>query len=162
MVRHLLIVALEFRLAGLLLGIPGVAALVVVIRDVLFLRKAPPPDKSEPLDIGTYGLAGLLNNGARGVGHLLFALNGVATWLLTLLAFVMLLVVLFAVGLYLTGRGIDRQAAWARIIALALSGGLALVSCVLMAVLRRELAPFAVVPLGLSLYTLWVLLWRFA
>lgn len=160
--RPHLFVALEFRLAGLLLGLPGVIALVVVVRDALFLRSAPPPAASEPLDVGTYGLAGLLSNGAQGVGHALRALNGVATWLLILFAMAMLLVVAFAVLLYVTGQGIGHQAAWARVVALALSVLLALASCALLALLRGELAPFALLPLGLSLYTLWVLIWRFA
>ena len=160
--RHLLIVALEFRLAGLLLGVPGVVAFVVVIRDVLFLRRAPPPDNSAPLEIRTYGLVGLLTNAARGIGPALRALNRVATWLLTLLAVALLVAVLFAVLLYLTGSGLDQQAVWARIVALALSASLAVGSCTLIARLRRQLAPLAALPLGLSLYTLWVLIWRFA
>jgi hypothetical protein len=40
--------------------------------------------------------------------------------------------------------------------------GLMLVSCSLAAVMERNLAPLAAVPIGLSLYTLWVLIWRFA
>ena len=160
--RPLLIVALEFRIAGLLLGIPGVVAFVVVIRDVLLLRKAPPPGNSAPLDIGTYGLVGLLTNAARGIGPALHALSRMATWLLTLLAGGLLVVVLFAVLLYLTGNGLDQQAVWARITALALSASLAVGSCTLIARLRRKLALLAALPLGLSLYTLWVLIWRFA
>ena len=57
---------------------------------------------------------------------------------------------------------ISIHATWARIIALALSVGLALVSCAAIAAIRPDLAVFAAAPLGLSLYTLWVLIWRFA
>jgi hypothetical protein len=30
-----------------------------------------------------------------------------------------------------------------------------------MATIRRDHAPFAALPIGLSLYTLWVMIWRF-
>jgi uncharacterized membrane protein len=45
--------------------------------------------------------------------------------------------------------------------AMLLSTGLALMSCAVMVVMRRDHAPFAALPICLSLYTLWVLIWRF-
>jgi len=64
--------------------------------------------------------------------------------------------------LYRTGRGIIHHATWARISAIVLSTGLALASCAMMAVMQRDHAPFAALPIALSLYTLWVMIWRFA
>jgi hypothetical protein len=64
--------------------------------------------------------------------------------------------------LYLTGRGIIHHATWARISAIVLSTGLAIASCAIMAVMRRDNAPFAMLPIAASLYTLWVMIWRFA
>ena len=44
------------------------AAVLLVICVSLFLLH-PEPDKSSYLDVGTYGIAGLLANGARGVAQ---------------------------------------------------------------------------------------------
>jgi hypothetical protein len=162
MVRHLTIVAIEFRLAGFLLALPAIATLLMVADIALDLHELPPPDDSPPLDVGTYGFIALMANVARGLGPILRAIAGVAGWVAIALAAAAFVVLLFAALLYLTGRGIGQQATWARIIAIALSVGLALVSCAVMATLRRDMAVFATAPLGLSLYTLWVLIWRFA
>ncbi len=43
-----------------------------------------------------------------------------------------------------------------------ISAGLALMSCAIMIVMRRDHAPFAVLLIGVALYALWVLSWRFA
>jgi hypothetical protein len=163
MISHLLIVAIGFRLTGALLGIAAIAELVELVDTALMLRRLPPPDNGPPLDIGTYGLVGLLSNGGRGVGKVMYAfLTGPANWLITLLTIVMLLVLLFSALLYLVGRGIGHHATWARVVAIMMSLGLILVSSSLATVMERNLAPLAAVPVGLSLYTLWILIWRFA
>jgi hypothetical protein len=162
MVRHLVIVAAGFRITGLLLALASILALVDLADTALVMRRVPPPETGAPLDIGTYGLVALIVNAARGADYLLHALAGVASFILVVLAIAALLTLLFGALLFLTGRGIGQHAAWARITAMLLSAGLALASCAVMAVMRRDHAPFAAVPIGLSLYTLWVLTWRFA
>jgi hypothetical protein len=64
--------------------------------------------------------------------------------------------------LYLTGSGIGRHAIWARIVAILTAALLALASCAMMSVMRRDNAPFSALPIGISLYALGVLIWRFA
>lgn len=162
MVRHLTIVAIGFRLTGFLLALPALATLLMVADLASDLHQLPPPNNSPPLDIGTYGFIALISNVARGLGPIVRAIAGVAGWVAIALAVAAFVVLLFAVLLYLTGRGIGQHAAWARIIAIALSCGLALISCAIIVVLRRDLAVSAAAPLALSLYTLWVLIWRFA
>jgi hypothetical protein len=162
MVRHLTIVALEFRVAGLVFAVPALATLAVVADAAFSLRRLPPLDNSEPLDIGTYGFIAIMANVARGLGPILHAIAGAAAWVVALLVIAASLALVLAVLLYLTGRGIGHHAAWARIFGGLLSFGLALVSCLAMTSLPRDLAPLAAAPLGLSLYTLWVLIWRFA
>jgi len=162
MIRHLTIVAMEFRIAGFLLSLPAIATLLVVADLALTLRELPPVDNSPPLEVGTYGFIALMVNVARGLGPILQAIASAAGWVTIALAVAAFVVLLFAALLYLTGRGIGQHATWARIIAIVLSCGLALVSCAVLAALRRDLAIFAAAPLGLSLYTLWVLIWRFA
>jgi hypothetical protein len=161
-VRHLLIVATGFRVAGLLLAVASITALIDLADTALVMRRMPPPETGAPLDIGTYGLVALIVNAARGADDLLHALAGVASVILVLLAVAALLTLLLGALLFLTGRGIGHHAAWARITAILLSAGLALMSCAVMAVMRRDHVPFAALPIGLSLYTLWVLIWRFA
>jgi hypothetical protein len=168
MVRHLLFVAIGFRLAGALLAIASIAAIVDLGDTVLLIRRTPPPDTGAPLDVATYGLVAFVVNAARAGGYLLHALAAVAGVLLVILIGLAVLALLFGVLLYLTGRGIGQHATWARIIGMMISFGFALVSFAVMMAIRRNLAPdqaalaaFAV-PIGLSLYTLWVLIWRFA
>jgi hypothetical protein len=162
MVRHLLIVATAFRVSGIVLAVAALVTLGDLAETALMMRKAPPPDTGAPLDVGTYGLVGLISNAARGVGHVLHALAGLAAIMLALLAIVSVLALAFGVLLYLTGRGIFHHATWARISAIIMSAGLAIASCAIMAVMRRGNAPFAAIPIALSLYTLWVMIWRFA
>ena len=162
MVRHLLIVATGFRLAGLLLALASIAALVDLADTALVMRRLPPSETGAPLDIGTYGLVALIVNAARGADYLVHALAGVASFILVMLAIAAVLTLLLGALLFLTGRGIGHHAAWARIMAMLLSTGLALMSCAVMVVMRRDHAPFAALPIGLSLYSLWVLIWRFA
>jgi hypothetical protein len=161
MIRHLLIVAIGFRLAGILLGAASIAALVDLADTALLLRRTPPPEIGPPLDIKTYGLVGLLGNAARGVGFGLHALAGLLSILLVIVAVAAVLALLLALLLYLTGRGIGQHATWARIVAILLSLSLALASGAIMAVMRRDHAAFATLPIGLSPYTLWALIWRY-
>jgi hypothetical protein len=165
---HLKIVAGEFRVAGLLLGIPSAAALAYLLYAIIDLRStpAPPPDHSSYLEVGKYGLVGLLNNGVKGIGAVfgkpLEMAAQAAMWVIVALAIASLVAALFAVLLYFIGRGIGHRAMWARIFGIVLTSGFLLVSILALTSLRRDLAPIAVLPIGLSLYTLWVLGWRFA
>jgi len=165
---HLQIVSGEFRIAGLSLGVPSIAAFVALIYTAIDLRSmpAPPPDHSQYLDIDKYGLAGLLNNGVKGIGDVIgtpFALAAeAASWLIVALAMASLVAALFAVLLYCVGRGVKHRARWARFVGIILTTGCLFISILALTSLRRGLAPFAVLPVGLSLYTVWVLGWRFA
>ena len=97
MIRHLLIVAIGFRLTGILLGAASIAALVDLADTALLLRRTPPPEIGPPLDIKTYGLVGLLSNAARGIGFGLHALAGVVS----ILVMIMLAAAVFALLLAL-------------------------------------------------------------
>jgi hypothetical protein len=122
----------------------------------------PPPEIGPPLDLKTYGLVGLLHNAARGFGYGVHAMAGLFSVLLVVLAVTAMFGLLVSVLLYLTGSGIGRHAIWARIVAILTASLLALASCAVMAVMRRDNAPFAALQIGISLYALWVLIWRFA
>ena len=165
--RNRRIVAGAFRIVALLLGVSATVAFGGLTYFAIDLRSTPlpPPDKTPYLDIGTYGLVGLLSNSAKavgaGVGPLLAHLSAAAMWLITGLAIASLVVALFALLLYLTGRGIARHTRWARITASFISAVFLLVSILALTSLRQDLAPLACVPVGLSLYSIWVLGWRY-
>jgi hypothetical protein len=161
-IRHLLIVAIGFRFAGMLLAVASTTTLVDVAGTWFEIRRLPPPEIGPPLDLKTYGLVGLLHNAARGFGYGVHAMAGLFSILLVVLAVTAIFGLLVAVLLYLTGSGIGRHAIWARIVAILTASLLALASCAVMAVMRRDHAPFAALPIGISLYALWVLIWRFA
>jgi hypothetical protein len=161
-IRHLLIVAIGFRFAGMLLAVASTTTLVDVAGTWFEIRRLPPPDAGPPLDLKTHGLVGLLHNAARGFGYGVHAMAGLFSILLVVLAVTAMFGLLVAVLLYLTGSGIGRHAIWARIVAILTASLLALASCAVMAVMRRDHAPFAALPIGISLYALWVLIWRFA
>ena len=67
--------------------------------------------------------------------------------------------------LYLTGGGIGRRAIWARIMGTFVAAAVLVFGPGLIWALhavRFDLAAIAAVPFGVSLYALWVLVWRFA
>lgn len=161
MIRHLLIVAIGFRLAGFVLGVASIATLVDLADTALMMRRTPPPEAGPALDISTYGLVALISNAMRGLALGVHALAGFLTIILVILAIGAVFALLLGIVLYLTGRGIGHHAMWARVSGIVLSIGLALVSCAIMAVMRRDHAAFAALPIGLSLYALWVMVWRF-
>jgi hypothetical protein len=161
-IRHLLIVATGFRVVGLALGIASLVTLVDVADTWFQIRRMPPPDMGPPLDLKTYGLVGLLHNAARGFGYGVQALAGLFSILLIVVAVAAMFGLLAAVLLYLTGGGVGQHAIWARIVAVATATLLAFMSCTVAATIQRDLVPFAALPMGLSLYALWVLIWRFA
>ena len=162
MISHLMVVSIGFRLTGALLGVAAIAALVE-FADTAWMLHQLPPDNSSPLDVGSYGLVGLLHNSARAVGNVLSALlAGPGLWFVVFLSILALLMLVFAILLYFTGRGIGHHAPWARFMAILMSIGMAAVSCAIALIIRRELVPISLAPIALSLYTLWVLIWRFA
>lgn len=146
----------------MLLAVASTTTLVDVAGTWFEIRRLPPPEIGPPLDLKTYGLVGLLHNAARGFGYGVHAMAGLFSILLVVLAVTAIFGLLVAVLLYLTGSGIGRHAIWARIVAILTASLLALASCAVMAVMRRDHAPFAALPIGISLYALWVLIWRFA
>jgi hypothetical protein len=121
----------------------------------------PAPDKSPYLNVQTYGLVGLLNNGAKGVARMLDGLGGVLSWIEWALAIGLSGSLAFAVILYFTGRGIARHSTGAGVVGIGLSAIFLLIWLVILMSLQRGGA-MAVPAAGiaLSLYTIWVLIWR--
>ena len=159
--RHLSIVANGFRAAGWLVGIPSVAALLFMIWVLISLRNPTPPDP-QYTDIGKYGLVGLLQSGACGLGKVFQFFGGLSRWVAGVLAGVSVLLMLFSAALFYTGRGLHHHATWARITGGLLAVLLLLFSSGLVLGLPRAGAWSSAVILCASVYALWVLGWRFS
>jgi hypothetical protein len=159
--RHRLIVAGTFRIAGFVIGAPSLLATLGLAGGAFIFGNGPPPDNSPYLSLKTYGPAGALQNGAQAVGNVFSFMDMLATHILAVLAIVALAVTLFAVLLYLTGRGLKASAAWARIVA-GLLIAVALANCAIgLSALNRggEIADGFV--MAALVYGLWVLIWKF-
>jgi hypothetical protein len=159
---HRRIMALGFRFAGFLLAMTSLVVLEEAGYSAYVVHNAPPPDNSAPLDIGKYGLVGLLTNGAQVAGRAVHTLSFAAAWVLAAVAIVAFVVFLLAVLIYFTGGGISRQRGWARVVGVLLSLVLALITIPALFVIDRGAIPVVAVPAVLSLYTVWALIWRYA
>jgi hypothetical protein len=157
---HRRIVARAFGTGGLVLGVPALLALLFVCANLFVLR--PAPDKSSYLDVGTYGIAGLLTNGAHGVAKVLEWLGGIATWIEEGLATGLLAAVLLAVALYFIGRGIERHASVARFAALALAGVFLLFWLAVLLSVPRDMIVVPGLGAAAAVYVIWVMGWRYA
>lgn len=157
------IVAYGFRALGLLIGVPSLLVLFDLVVNLFVLNTPmPQPDNSPPLDVQKYGIVALLSYGARGVGAMFGALGALAEWVAQLLAMALFFVVLFALLLYFTGRGIAHHASWARVMGIAISVLVLIGWTSALSVLSREGIVVACVGIAVSLYTIWVLGWRYA
>ncbi|HEY3888389.1 MAG TPA: hypothetical protein VGL73_07435 [Caulobacteraceae bacterium] len=140
---------------------PSLLATLGFVAGAFIFGSGPPRDNSPYLSVKTYGPAGALQNGAHAVGNVFSFMDMLATSILVGLAIFALAATLFAVLLYLTGRGLKASAAWARIVA-GLVSVLALANCAvaLTALTSDGQLVDGLVMVGLS-YGLWVLVWRF-
>jgi hypothetical protein len=160
--RHVKIVANGLRAAGLLLGILSLVSLFMFGGSLFLIGRQPSPPPSHPLDIQTYGLVGLLQNGAIGLGHALNFLGTLSLWLGVLMVVVSLVVLIVALLLFFIGRGVAAHAGWARIAAGFGAGVVFLASGSVLSSLPREAAAIDCAFMAVALYTLWVLGWRYA
>jgi hypothetical protein len=144
-----------------LLGIPALAACVGLTLAFFELRRAAAPE-GHMLDVQKYGLVGLLTNGAVGADRVLGFLSGIASGVAAALAVLALIAVLWAVVIYLIGRGLARRAAWARVLGVMAAAGLLLVGLGALAIAPHRLALAPWPPIAAALYALWALIWRFA
>ena len=145
-----------------MIGAPSLLATLGLAGLAVIFGSGPPQDHSAYLSVKTYGPTGALQNGAHAVGNILSFLNMLASSVLVVLAIFALVVTLFALLLYLIGRGLRAAARWARVVgglvaallllnAAAALGALSTLGEIIDAVLMTGLA-----------YALWVLIWRFA
>jgi hypothetical protein len=161
--RHLLIVANGFRAVGLLLGIPSLlVCLCLTAVKIDLARSKPDPSAQSGSDInlrrdGIVGVVGVVATAI--VKPLEFVGKGVDL-VAGILDIVAAALTLAGACLFFTGRGLVLHATWARIAAGLGASGFLLISFLAMTALRRGVA-FALIPIGVSIYMLWVLIRRF-
>jgi hypothetical protein len=160
--QHQQIVALGFRVAGCVLGIPSLLLFLDLTFSLISFNFRPAPDKSKFLDVTTYGLVGLLTNSAKVVGSLLGGISELASWLMIIAATIAFAITIFAAIVYFTGAGIDHHSTWARVLAILMSASFVVVSLVALTVLPRNWIPLPCLTIGASAYALWVLGWKFS
>ena len=123
------------------------------------------PDKgvtSAPVDIQRQGLVGLLIAGANVIGKG-FELFGKASRLvLSLISIAAVALTLLGASLFLLGRGLFHHALWARIVAEICASGALMISFLTLTSFRRGVVFLALIPLGISIYVLWVLIRKFS
>ena len=158
MTDHRQIVARGFRIGGWLLGVPSALGLLAIGASFVFLRT--PENQSDYLDIGKFGIAGLLANGAKGVGDFLGGLGHIALWMEEILAAGLAAAVALAVILYFTGRGIARHARGANVVGLMLSIFFALFWLGVLLSTSRSAMAVPAAGMAMAGYSVWVLGWR--
>jgi phage-related holin len=144
------------------IGLPSLLAMLGFVAGAFIFATGPPQDTSPYLSVKTYGPAGALENGAHVIGNVFSFMNTLASWALVAMTILALILTLFGVLLYLTGRGLKVRATWARIVAGLVSVVTLANAAIAFSVLNRagQIAD-GLVMAGL-LYALWVLVLRFA
>jgi hypothetical protein len=160
LISHRSIVSIGFKVSGVVLGAPAVAGCVALMVAAVQLHQAAKPDGEHMLSVQTYGIAGLLTDAGVGMDHMFGFLAGLAGWLVTGLAVVALMIALWALLLYLIGRGVGRAALWARIVGGIFAFGLALASLLAFTSLPARLIVLPIPSMAIALYTLWTLIAR--
>jgi len=148
---------------GLLLGIPSLlVCLLLTAFKIDIARSKPDPSAESGSDInlkrdGIVGVVGVVATVI--VKPLEFVGEGI-DWIAGILDIVAAALTMAGACLFFTGRGLVLHATWARIAAGLAASGFLLISFLAMTALRRG-AAFDLIPIGVSIYMLWVLIRRF-
>lgn len=128
--------------------------------DVPRSKPDPSAQSGNDINLGRDGIVGVVGAVATAIVKPLEMFGKLADWIVDMLDILAVALTIAGAGLFFTGRGLVLHAAWARIIAGFGATGFLLISFLAMTALRRG-AAFALLPIGLSIYTLWVLIRRF-
>ncbi len=142
------------------LGIPSSAAFVFLTWESVRLHLTEPsPSSASP---SGNQLIDLLVGGAAIVAKGFALLGGAAKWALTLLAVASLLIIVLALILFLTSRGLHAGRPWARVLGILVALVAMLISSLILTSLRQPVPlTLSVAGAAGSLYIIWALVWRF-
>jgi hypothetical protein len=163
--RHLLIVANGFRYAGIFLGIPALVACLCLTGlwiELAMVAPKPIPSGSPAINLQRDGIVAVVVAGGTLVAKAFQFLTEASSWVIGSLSIVAFVLTLIGVAAFFTGRGLYGHATWARIVAGVIASGFFVVSFLAFTSIRRGPNFFALLPLSVSIYALWVLIRRFA
>lgn len=145
-----------FRILGLVYGLPALGGTLYFGSLALAARRTPPPAATPPAAPDN-SLVGLLESGLRTVTAGAELLGGIADAIVIGLALLSLAVLLGAVAVYLTGRGLSADRLWARLAAwlmLLTGAGMAALSAVAFDGMPRLVALVTVAASGCLMWML--------
>lgn len=152
-------VAIGFQTVGLIVGIPSLVAALYFGGSVFAMRSDTP--LASPGGHAGPSLVNYLVDGVRVLGKIVGFLGEVGQAVLTALACVALSLFLFGVLCFFTGRGLHENAAWARLVAMGISGVSLLIASLAILSTRRMPGLVLLGPIAAaSGYALWALLRR--
>jgi hypothetical protein len=162
LISHRSIVGLGFKLASVVVGVPAAAgSLFCVVAAFQLHDAAVQAHSTHPISVQKYGIVGLVTDAAVGVDRVFGFFAELGVWVMGALAVGALIFALCAALLYPVGRGVARQAPWARVVGVGLALMMALSSLLAFTSLPLRLAAAPLPAMALAIYTIWVLIWRF-
>jgi len=148
---------------GLLLGIPSLlvcVSLTALKLDLYLAKPGPSAQSGSEVNLGRDGIVGIIVAAGTVIGKGFEFFGNALGWISGIFGIVAAAFAVVGACLFLTGRGLVLHATWARIAAGLAAMGFLLVSFLAMTSLRRGGA-FALIPIGVSVYMLWVLIHDF-
>lgn len=147
-----------FCISGTLLGLPSLAVLTLYTFHVLRLWLTKPVPDAEPVK-NPDAILLILDGMTRGLGAAAKFMGAISHALLSGLAVVACVVLVIAVAFFVTGRGLQTGASWARASAFLLVG-VTLLTAALAALsfhgILRGAALLLVIGCALALHALWI------
>ena len=146
---------------GLLLGIPSLLVCLLLTAFKVDVARYKPDPSASDINLKRDGIVGVVSGTlATVIVRPLEFFGKFAGWVAGILDIVAAALTVAGVCLFFTGRGLALHATWARIAAGLGASGFLLISYLTMTALKRG-AAFALIPIGVSIYMLWVLIRRF-
>jgi hypothetical protein len=159
---HVRIVANGFRALGVALAIPALVLLFMFGGSLFSLAHPPAVEPTHPLDLGKYGIVALVQYGAIGAAKIFQIFGVIGMWAGVFMAILSIVVLVFALVLFLTGRGIAAHGRWARIVGIACSVFALLVCWGVGLNVPRGGVIIVLVIVAAAVYAFWTLGWRYA
>jgi hypothetical protein len=160
---HLAFLVNTFYAVAAAVGIPSLAVTLLYVYYRVQARMTPCPSPSSFERVkNPDGILLILDGMTRSIGVFASVLGFLGKFVFGGLALVAVVILLFAIALFFTGRGLHAHQSWARIVAGLLMAGLLLAALLGLLSFRGPSLLFSVVVAAGSLYALWALWHGFA
>jgi hypothetical protein len=158
-----MIVANGFRVVGFLLGVPSLLVCLWLtwgLIELAWLKPKADLSGGQAINVGRDGIVGIVVALATGMGKAFEFAGDAAAFAMRIADVAAVALTVAGACLFFIGRGLLLHAGWARIAAGVGASGILLISFLALTSLRRA-GTFALIPIGVSIYMLWVLVRRF-